>query len=109
MFGQLSDLQYLVFRCKACVSWGAVTLAHLQYFYEQWLQAQVLFPNIIFQHGGLQRKRGKSHLCLMTHVNSLNRLCTWQCAISAHGSRLKGKGLTLLAPTAGMVGAAVIW
>ena len=45
----------------------------------------------------------------MTHINSLNRLCTWQCAISAHGSRLRRKGLTLLAPTAEMIGAAVIF
>lgn len=84
-------------------------LAHLQYFCMQRSQAQVLFPGIILQHGGLRGRRGKSHLCLMTHINSLNRLCTWQCAISAHGSGLRRKGLTLLAPTAEMIGAAVIF
>lgn len=84
-------------------------LAHLQYFCVQRFQAQVLFPGIILQHGGLRGRGGKSHLCLMTHINSLNRLCTWQCAISARGSGLRRKGLTLLAPTAEMIGAAVIF
>lgn len=85
-------------------------LAHLQYFCVQRFQAQVLFPGIILQHGGLRgRSGGESHLCLLTHINSLNRLCTWQCAISAPGSGLRRKGPTLLAPTAEMIGAAVIF
>lgn len=49
---------------------------------------------------GCEGEGGKSHLCLAMHVNSLNRLRTWRCAISARGAGLRRKGLALLAPAA---------
>lgn len=76
--------------------------AHLQYLCMQCLSAQVLFSrcHVVVCAVGCEGEGGKSHLCLAMHVNSLNRLRTWRCAISARGAGLRRRGLALLAPAA---------